>query len=124
MNIINSENSSYSNYQLKLLRRKGVFPYDYLDSIEKLNDDKLPSRKDFYNLLNESEISELDFQHAHKVWRKFNIKSLGDYANLYLKTDVLALADILKISEKNVNQFTAWIPLTIIHYPGLRLMLC
>ena len=68
-----------------LLARKGVYPYDYVSSIDKLNETKLPSKEDFYSKLNDEEISEEDFQHAINVWNTFNCQTLQDYHDLYLK---------------------------------------
>lgn len=86
----------YSNEQIALLERKGVFPYDYVDSLNKLNDDKLPEHAQFYSRLSESHIREDEYQFAVRVWEAFGIKTLGEYADLYLKTDVLLLADIFE----------------------------
>ena len=60
--------------QFKLVKKKGVYPYDYIDSISKFNDAKLPSQKDFYSLLNDEHIKQKDYKHAKKVWNTFKIK--------------------------------------------------
>ena len=41
-----------------------------------------------------SSISEEDYQHAQKVWKGFGIHILGDYHDLYLRTDVVLLANV------------------------------
>ncbi|XP_076301197.1 uncharacterized protein LOC143219181 [Lasioglossum baleicum] len=79
-----------------LLTRKGVFPYDYLASYDKLNDTCLPSREAFYNQLCDRGISDADYVHASTVWSRFAIKTLGQYSDLYLKLDVLLLADVFE----------------------------
>lgn len=80
----------------ELLMRKGIFPYEYIDSFNKLSENKLPEKKHFYSNLNDSHISDNDYQHAINVWGKFNIKSIGEYSDLYLKTDVLLLAEVFE----------------------------
>jgi hypothetical protein len=75
---------------------KGVFCYDFVDSLEKLNSAHLPTRDEFYSMLNESHISDDDYRHAQKLWDVFECKTIGEYSDLYLKVDVLLLADIFE----------------------------
>jgi len=82
--------------EFDLLLRKGVFPYDWFDSFEKLNETKLPPKEEFYSKLNNSEISDSDYEHAQKVWKQFGMKTFREYHDLYLKTDVLLLADVFE----------------------------
>ena len=79
---------------LDLLTRKGVYPYDYISSIEKLTEKQLPPKKEFYSKLNDEGITDDDYQRALNVWNTFNCKSLCNYHDLYLKSDVLILADV------------------------------
>ena len=83
-------------YKEDIILRKGVFPYDYIDSFERYKENKLPKKEEFDNKLNESEISDKDYQHAQNIWNTYKCKNLGEYSDLYLKTDVLLLADIFE----------------------------
>ncbi|XP_071138725.1 uncharacterized protein [Mytilus edulis] len=79
-----------------MLLRKGVFPYDYVDEESKLEERSLPSKENFYSRLSEEHISEEDFHFANKVWEKMNVKTLGEYSDIYLRMDVALLSDIFE----------------------------
>ena len=114
-------NILYENFgnNLNLVLRKGVYPYDYMNDLEKFKETKLPPIEDFYSKLYECGISEEDYKHAQNVWKTFKMKTMRDYHDLYLKTDVLQLADVFenfrKICQKNYNLDPAWYYTT----PGL-----
>lgn len=67
-----------------------------MDSWEKLREQQLPSREQFYDDLNDRKISEKEYAFAQEVWNTFNIHSMQEYTQLYLKTDVLLLTDIFE----------------------------
>jgi len=77
-----------------LVRRKGVLPYDYVDGLEKLKEEKLPPKEAFYSRLNDEHISDEDYNCAQMVWKEFGMSTFRDYLELYNKYDVLILADI------------------------------
>ena len=79
-----------------LLIRKGVYPYDYMDSFDKFNETELPPVTKFCSRLNDSNVDVKDYEHAQKVWKHFDIKNMGEYHDLYLKTDAILLADIFE----------------------------
>ena len=83
-----------------LLTRKGVYPYDYVSSFEILSEEKLPPIEKFYSKLNDEYITESDYQHAINVWDTFKCKTIRDYHNLYLTSDVLLLADVFENFRK------------------------
>ena len=84
----------------ELLTRKGVYPYDYVSNLKKFLETQLPPREEFYSKLNEEDITEKDYEHAIKVWEEFKCQTIRDYHDLYLKTDVLLLADVFENFRK------------------------
>ena len=80
----------------ELLKKKGVFPYEFMTSFDKLDVNKLPSKNEFYSKLNNTDISDEEYKHAQNVWKTFKCKTMKDYHNLYLKTDVMLLTDVME----------------------------
>ena len=109
----------FQDPQLQLLLRKGVYPYDYVNSLEKLQETSLPPKEAFYSKLNEEDILDEDYQHAQNVWTTFEMKTMRENHDLYLESDVLLLADVFenfrKVSLQNYELDPCW------HYtaPGL-----
>ena len=97
---------------VKLLSRKGIYPYDYMSKIEKFSETQLPPKEDFYSKLNDCGVSDDDYNHAKKVWKEFGIKNLGEYHDLYLQSDVLLLADVFEefrnVCIENYSLDPAW----------------
>ena len=89
----------YSGNQLSLLLRKGIYSYDYVVCMEKLDKTNLPRKEVFYSKLTGKGITDEDYQHAHTVWKEFNIESMKDYHNLYNLSDVQLLTDIFENFE-------------------------
>ena len=81
----------FSGEKLELVKKKGVYPYEYFDSFKKFKETNLPDIDKFFSSLKDCGISEKEYQRA---WRVFEIKNLGQYSDLYLKTDVLIVACI------------------------------
>ena len=83
-----------------MLLRKSVYPYEYSDEWEKFNETTLPEKEEFYRDLNMEDITDADYINAKRVCRDFEIKHLGEYHDLYLKSDALLLADVFKKFRK------------------------
>ena len=86
----------YTPEEVKLLKQKGFYPYEYMDDIEKLKDTKPPPQKAFYSKLTGKGINNYNYQHVLKVWKTLKVKTLKDYHGHYNKTDVLLLADVFE----------------------------
>ena len=86
----------YTGDKLSLLTRKGVYSYEYMNSLERLKETQLPPKEAFYSRLNDEGISDKDYTHAQKVWKMFEMKTLKDNHNLYNQVDVLLLADVFE----------------------------
>ncbi|KAL4153646.1 hypothetical protein QTP88_001479 [Uroleucon formosanum] len=82
--------------EMQLVTRKGVYPYEYTDSWDKLHATSLPDKFQFYSALTETHVSDDDYNHATRVWNHFGCTSLGAYSDLYLKVDVLLSADVFE----------------------------
>lgn len=83
-----------NNTQFEFMTQKGVYPYDYIDTYDKLNLAVLPPKEAFKSRLYDAECSDEDYKQAEDVWKAFGCETFLDYHNLYLKSDVLLLADI------------------------------
>ena len=79
-----------------MLLRKGVYPYEYMDSLEKFNETSLTANKDLYSELTLEDISDKDYEHAQKVFKEY-CTGMGDYHDLYVQTDTLLLADVFEL---------------------------
>ena len=103
----------------ELLLRKGVYPYDYMTGSEKFDETRLPAREHFFNRLSESPVSDEDYAHAQNVWQTFGIRTLGDYHDLYLKTDVLLLADVFEAFREMAMRYYQIDPAHLYSLPGV-----
>ena len=79
-----------------LLYKKGIYPYEYMDSWGRFSETRLPYKEKFYSKLNDEHITDEEYAHAQTVWETFECKTLGDYHDLYVKTDVALLADVFE----------------------------
>ena len=87
---------------VQMLKQKGFFPYNYIDSFPKLRETELPLREKWTNSLQQYQVSvtEDEYEHALRVFQAFKCKTIGEYYNLYLKTDVFLLAAIVLCFRK------------------------
>ena len=79
-----------------LLLRKGIYPYEYIDSWERFNETTLPNKKAFYSKLYLEDITDEDYIHAQKVFEELKLKNLGKYHDLYVQSNILLFADVFE----------------------------
>ena len=120
----------FGSENLELLKQKGDYPYEYMNSFERFNEEKLPAKRYFYSCIkngkigddgkiSDGHISVKNYLTCEKIWDKFGMKNMGDYHDHYLKKDVLLLADVF---EKFIGTCLKYYGLDPCHYfssPGL-----
>ena len=107
-----------------LLLRKGVYPYEYMDSWQRFDETSLSVKEAFYSNLNVEDITDVDYRHGKTVFEYLINKNLGDYHDLYVRSDTLLLADVfenfrnmcIKVYELDLAQFLS--------APGLAWQAC
>ena len=109
----------FEKEQFNLMKQKGIYPYDHMDSFDRFNETQLPEKQDFYSILNNEQISDEQYKHAQNVWNTFNLKTMGDYHDLYLKSDILLLADVFENFRKTCLQYYKLDPCHYFTSPGL-----
>ena len=109
----------FKGKRLKLMSQKGVYPYDFMDSFEKFNQMELPTKNQFYSILNDQHITDDEYDHAKKVWKTFKIKTMGEYHDLYLESNMLLLADVFENFRKTCMQYYKLDPCHYFTSPGL-----
>lgn len=102
----------------KLLSKKGVYPYEYMDDFSRFDEKCLPPKEAFYSKLTDEEITDEDYEHAKEVWNAFNCKTLGDYHDLYLETDVNLLSDVFENFRKTATETYDLDPANYFTLPG------
>ena len=114
----------YSESQYNLHTRKGTYPYEYMLSWDHFKEAQLPSIEAFYSNLSMSDVSEDDYQHTQKVWKKFRIHNLGEYHDLYLCTDVILLANMFEAFRDTCLEHYSLDPAHFYTSPGLAWKAC
>ena len=104
--------------KFELLLRKGVYPYEYIDSWERFKEESLPDKESFYGELNKEGISDNDYEHAKNVLNKYS-KNLGEYHDLYVQSDTALLADVFENFRDKCIEIYELDPAHFLSAPGL-----
>ena len=107
-----------------MLLRKGVYPYEYMDSWDKFNETSIPNKESFYSNLTMENITETDYIPAHNVFKTFKLNNLGDYHDLYVQSNTLLLADVFENFRKACIKMYELDPAHFISLPGLAWQAC
>ena len=121
-NIYESCNGDINKFNL--LFRKGVYPYEYMDSWERFDKQILPVKEAFYSSLNMEDITDVNYRHAKRVFKSFNNKHLGDYHDLYVQRDTLLLADVFENFRNKCIEIYELDPAHFLSAPGLAWQVC
>ena len=120
----------FGSENLEILKQKGAYPYEYMNSFERFNEEKLPARKYFFSSTKKGKIDEdgkisdghisiEDYLTCERIWDKFKMKNMGDYHDHYLKKDVLLLADVFEKFIFTCSKFYGLDPCHYFSSPGL-----
>ena len=103
----------------QLLLKKGIYPYEYMDSFERFGETELPEKEKFYSSLSGKGITDEEYGHAKQVWEALGCRNLGDYHNWYVATDTLLLADVFENFRKVCQEKYGLDPAHYYTTPGL-----
>ena len=107
-----------------LLLRKGVYPYEYMDNGERFDETLLPSKESFYSHLNMENIDDIDYRHGNNVFKRFKLKNLGEYHDLYVQSDTLLLTDVFENFRNKCLEVYELDPAHFLLLPGLAWQAC
>ena len=114
----------YTKEEAELIKRKGFYPYEYMNTEERFNETQLPPKEAFYSRLSGKGITKGDYKHALNVWNVFKMKTLKEYHELYNETDVLLLADVFENFRNNNLKIYGLDPAHYFTSPGLSWDAC
>ena len=102
-----------------LLLRKGVYPYEYMDSSKIFNETSILDKEVFFSKLNNEGITDEDHAHYKKVFKEFGLKDHGEYHDLYVQSDTLLLADVFENFRDKCIEIYKLDPSHYVSAPGL-----
>ena len=103
----------------RLLLKKGIYPYEHIDSFERFGETQLPEKEKFYSSLSGKRITDEEYAHAKQVWETFGCRILGEYHDLYVATDSVLLAEVFENFRKVCQEKYGLDPMRYYSAPGL-----
>ena len=107
-----------------MLLRKGLYPYEYMDNWERFDKTSLPNKESFYSNLNMENIDDIDYRHGNNAFKRFKLKKLGEYHDLYVQSDTLLLADVFENFRNTCIKVYELDPAHFLSLPGLAWQAC
>ena len=114
----------FSHEHSDILLRKGIYPYDYVDSESRFEETGLSPMEAFYSEIKKECITQPEYEHAINVFKTFGLKNLGEYHDLYLKTDVVLLCYLFEQFRKVCMEQYGLYPCHYYTSPGLAWSAC
>ena len=107
-----------------MLLRKGVYLYEYIDILERFDEELLADKEAFYSSLKMEGITDVDYRHVKEIFKNFNNKNLCDYRGLYVQSDTLLLADVFENFRNKCIKIYELDPANSLVLPGLACKDC
>ena len=95
-----------------------------MDNWERFDETSLPDKESFYSSLNMENIDDIDYRHGNNVFKKFKLKNLGEYHDLYVQSDTLLLADVFENFRNMCIKVYELDPAHFLSLPGLAWQAC
>ena len=106
------------------LLRKVVYSYEHMDNWERFDQTSLLNKESFYSNLNMENIEDIDYRHGNNIFKRFKLKNLGEYHDLYVKSNTLLLADVFENFRDTCLNVYELDPTHLLSLPGLALQAC
>ena len=107
-----------------MLLREGVYPYEYMDNWERFNETSLHNKESFYSKFNIENIDDTDYRHSNNMFKRFKLENLGEYQDLYVKSDTLLLTDVFENFTNTCLKVYEFDPVHFLSLAGLAWQAC
>lgn len=112
---------SVKNMKFRQLLGKGVFPYEYIDHVDRLEETALPPIESFHSLLRGKTVSQEEYNRAQYMWKLFNCRNIGDYMDVYLDIDIFGLQGLVEMARQAEFQASGLEVLKFLTAPSLSM---